>query len=132
MIGIGPTSTGAFGDTYSQSIYDLPGYYKAVGEGRFPVLRGYRMTQDDLLRREVIFSLLCRQEVDLGKYNGYFEREKKLFYAMPELALVRDGVVKATKWGRIMLRHLCKVFDVKDVEPKHYRIAQLNMTRRVA
>jgi oxygen-independent coproporphyrinogen-3 oxidase len=132
LIGIGPTSTGAFGDTYSQSIYELPAYYKAVSEGRFPVLRGYRMTKDDLLRREVIFSLLCRQEVDLNKYNGYFERERKLLQGIPELVLSRDGLIRVTKWGRVLLRSICKVFDVKDVKPEHMKIAQLSMTRRVA
>lgn len=132
MIGIGPSATGAFGDTYAQSIYDLPGYYGAIGAGRFPVLRGYRMSEDDVLRREVIFSLLCRQQADLGKYNGYFERERKLLHGVPELVLSRDGMIRLTKWGRVLLRSICKVFDVKDVAPEHYRIAQRSMTRKSA
>ena len=131
MIGVGPTSTGAFTDTYSQSIYDLPGYYKAIEEGKFPVLRGYRMSRDDLMRREVIFSLLCNQEVDLGRYGDYFEKEWKKLYALPELVLVRNKNVKVTKWGRVLLRNICKIFDVKDVEAKHLKIAQLSMTRRI-
>jgi len=95
-------------------------------------LRGYRMSEDDLLRREVIFSLLCRQEVDLNKYHGYFERERKILQALPELVLSRDGFIRITKWGRVLLRSICKVFDVKDVAPEHNRIAQLSMTRRAA
>src|SRR3990172_246574 len=108
------------------------GYYKFLEEGRFPVFRGYSMSRDDLLRREVIFSLLCHQEVDLGQYGDYFEKEWKKLYALPELVLVRNKHVRVTKWGRVLLRTICKFFDVKDVEPKHLKIAQLNMTRRVA
>lgn len=132
VIGIGPTATGAFSDTYSQSIYDLPGYYKSLEEGKFPVLRGYKMSRDDLFRREVIFSLLCRQEADLKPYGEYFKNEVKQLQYYPELALVRDGMVRVTKLGRVLLRNICKIFDNKDIEPKHFRIAQLNMTRRVA
>ena len=90
------------------------------------------MSEDDFLRREVIFSLLCRSQVDLGKYNGYFERERKILQGIPELVLSRNGMVKITKWGRVLLRSICKVFDVKDIASEHNRIAQLSMTRRVA
>ena len=90
------------------------------------------MTEDDLKRREVIFSLLCRQSVDLNQYGNYFDREKQLLYGIPELVQVRDGVVTLRPWGRVLARMICQVFDVKDVEKKHFRIAQLDMNRRAA
>ena len=66
IIGLGPTSTNAFGRYYFQSLYELPQYTEAVNAGRFPVFKGYRLSDDERLRRDVIFRIQCRQEVDIG------------------------------------------------------------------
>ena len=100
MIGLGPTSTAAFGRFYFQNHYDLNCYYHAVNEGKFPILRGYELTRDDELRREAIFSLLCARDLSAS--------------------------------ARLLLRNLAKVFDNKDTEPEHLKIAQLNITRKIA
>ena len=59
MIGLGPTSTSSLGGIYAQAHYDLNNYYAAVNRKEFPIQRGYKLTEDDLWRREAIFSLLC-------------------------------------------------------------------------
>ena len=132
MIGLGPTSTGVFGTIYCQNTYDLAEYYNAVNRGEFPILRGYRMSADDLMRRGVIFSLLCHQRVDLSGYGDYFDRELEILSGMPELIRIERGLVTVTGYGRVLLRNICKVFDVKDTQPEHYRIAQRTITRRAA
>ena len=66
IIGLGPTSTNAFGRYYFQSVYELPEYTEAVNAGRFPVFKGYRLNDDERVRRDVIFRIQCRQEVDIG------------------------------------------------------------------
>lgn len=132
MIGVGPTTTGVFGNIYCQAMYDLNDYYASVNRGEFPIFRGYRMTEDDVLRREVIFSLLCHQRVDFRGRGDYFRRELNILAGRPDLCSLDDGVLTVTREGRFLLRNLCKVFDVKDVAPEHHKIAQLSMTRKVA
>lgn len=132
MIGIGPTSTGAFGTIYCQNTYDLGEYYAAINRSEFPIFRGYRMTADDLIRRKVIFSLLCYQRVDLAGYEDYFIRELEILSGVPELVRMEGGQVTVTEYGRVLLRKICKVFDVKDVKPEHHQIAQKTITRKVA
>ena len=63
MIGVGPTSTGAFGRVYAQNHYDLNQYYNLVNEGEFPVERGYVLTEEDEERRKAIFGLLCSRDI---------------------------------------------------------------------
>ena len=128
MIGLGPTSTGVFGDVYCQAHYDLNEYYDSVINGRFPILRGYRMSDDDLARRGVIFSLLCRQQADI---TG-FHREINVLKNMQDLCALDGNILKVTTHGRVLLRNICKVFDVKDVKPEHHRIAQRSITRKIA
>ena len=127
MIGLGPTATAAFGRTYAQAHYDLPKYYESVNKGEFPILRGYSLTDDDAVRREVIFSLLTRQKALIP--DLYFSRELKELQRMPELCKINGYWL--TVRDRVLLRNVCKVFDIKDILPEHMKIAQKTI-RRVA
>ena len=124
LIGIGPTSTGAFGETYCQNIYTLPEYYASIEDGEFPILRGYRMTPDDLKRREIIFNLMCNQN---SVIEGF---EKELAQIPEDLGIYKDGRLTLTTQGRVLLRNICALFDNR--KKKTYKIAQKSMTRRAA
>ena len=129
MIGLGPTTTGVFGRTYCQSTYDLHDYYNSINKGEFPIHRGYRMTDDDMKRRRVIFSLLCNHKVIVDPF--YFEKELNQLWSRPELCEVWGNEITVTDYGRILLRNICKVFDNKDVLPEHDKIAQKTITRKI-
>ena len=134
LIGLGPTATGAFGTTYSQAQYTLKQYYEAVRKREFPILRGYKLTKDDAIRRDVIFALLCNQRVDFNDIGarheidafGYFSKELPLLES--DLAVMERGILNVTAYGRVLLRNICRLFDVMDLEKKHFRIAQHSMT----
>ena len=122
MIGLGPTSTAAFGSYYSQSAYELNEYYEAIDTGQFPIIRGYKLDQDDLIRRDVIFGLLCAQKVDFGKLgekygvNGpeYFRKELEKLndnFKTNSVVTISNDVVEVTNRGRFLIRTLCKIFD---------------------
>ena len=130
MIGIGPTTTGAFGRTYCQAQYELTEYYRSIAKGEFPILRGYTLSDEDLARREVIFSLMCNQFADPDP--TFFEKELNTLSRMPQLVKIERGHVTVTEHGRVLLRNICKVFDNKDVRPEHHKIAQKSIVRRVA
>ena len=126
MIGLGPTATAAFGEVYAQSHYDLSKYYESVNKGEFPILRGYRLTHDDKLRREVIFNLLCKQESIFPDF--YFSKEALALRNMPDICSVNENFIIVH--DRVLLRNVCKVFDNKDINPEHMKIAQKTITRR--
>ena len=60
LIGLGVSSIGRMGATYSQNAKTLPEYYDAVRQVKFPVVRGLSLTRDDLVRRAVIMALMCQ------------------------------------------------------------------------
>ena len=129
MIGLGPTTTGVFGTLYCQSQYHLHDYYESVNKGEFPIFRGYKMSYEDILRRKVIFDLLCNQTIDFKLYGTFFDKEASILQDYPDLCSIRNGVLTVTHEGRLLLRNLCKVFDNKDIEPQHHKIAQYNMVK---
>ena len=130
MIGVGPTTTSCLGNHYAQSFYDLHDYYNAVNKGEFPVQRGYSLSYDDCLRREVIFELLCSQKCDFRQFGNYFNAELTQLEAYPDLCHIRNGVLYVSEQGRLLLRTICRVFDRKDLKPEHKKISQFPITRK--
>ena len=121
MIACGVSAISAVGASYSQNDKTLEGYYAALENGRLPVVRGIRLSTDDLLRRIVIQALMCNFELSIGAIEEsypidfwhYFETER------PQLEqLAADGLLTLEpKWisitlkGRLLIRNVCMVFD---------------------
>ncbi len=63
LLGFGVSAISQVGQAYSQSVKTLEAYYAALDAGKFPVERGLTLETDDLLRREVIMSLMCQGRI---------------------------------------------------------------------
>ena len=121
IIGVGPTTTAAFGDYYFQSCYDIQDYYHAVENDRFPIIKGYVLDAEDRIRRNVIFDFQCQQKTDLDQLSNRYNLDAEAFFS-PELADLKyfikdqlveiDGpVVRLTPLGRYFVPQMCRVFD---------------------
>ena len=120
-LGLGPSSIGSFGKYYVQSIKSLPEYYKSIDEGEFPILRGFKLNDDDILRREVIINIICNGLVSFSKiekkynikFQDYFKNELNSLHNFEEdglLKLFNDKIV-VQPVGRIFVQHIAKTFD---------------------
>ena len=56
-------------NTYCQNQRNLDDYYADLDAGRLPVMRGIVLSEDDILRREIIQDLMCRFAVDFDDYR---------------------------------------------------------------
>jgi oxygen-independent coproporphyrinogen-3 oxidase len=121
LIGLGVSSIGRVGATYSQNAKTLPEYYDAIGQGRFPVARGLALTRDDLVRRAVIMALMCQGRVEyesialahLIDMEHYFAQELAQMQDMQAQGLVRvePGALELTSLGWYFVRAVAMVFD---------------------
>lgn len=121
MIGLGMSSIGKVGDSYSQNIKSLAGYQQALSEGRLPVMRGVRLNCDDLVRREIIQQLMCQGELDFAAVAERWEIDFHDYFATSLARLRRlatDGLVElsrehltVTPRGRLLLRVVAMCFD---------------------
>lgn len=121
LIGLGPTAIGQIGDAYVQNIRDLPTYASAVERQQLPVARGVLLTDDDIIRRDVIHTLMCYGMVRKGVINHRYGIDFDHYFAdaRTELnALADDGLltqdpwlIQATARGRILIRVLAMCFD---------------------
>ena len=130
-LGIGPSALSRVNQYYFQNGYDLQQYGSTLSDGRFPTIRGYTLTLDNMIRREVMFSVLSYYDV---QYE-YFERKygiqfreyfRRALSSEGIEELVRDGIVvvsdnriEATDLGKFFLRNICYVFDNLELGYKH-------------
>jgi oxygen-independent coproporphyrinogen-3 oxidase len=121
LYGLGVSSISGLSDVYAQNWRDLKDYYLAIDEGRWPTMRGVRVTVEDSLRRSVINRILCHTVVIKSEVERDFGIEFDRHFA-PEIdqlkALERDGLVKldddrieVAGLGRIFVRNVAMVFD---------------------
>jgi len=83
LFGIGATSIGQFGRCYSQNLRRVNDYIDSIENNKFSVFRGVVLTDDDLLRRDIILKLMChfvlyKKEIE-EKYNLNFRRNIQRF-----------------------------------------------------
>lgn len=121
LIGLGVSSIGKVGDSYSQSVKELSQYYARIDQGLLPVNRGYRLSADDLLRREVISDLMCHGRVEFSRYERRHGIDFREYFADALGQLqehVRDGLVQIhadalhlLPQGYLMMRSTAMAFD---------------------
>jgi oxygen-independent coproporphyrinogen-3 oxidase len=121
LYGLGITAISGIQDTYAQNFRDIPAWEKAVNERGIATMRGYRLSQDDLIRREVISRLLCHTVIVKDEISRQFAIDFDEYFA-PEverlkgpqkdgLVLINDNEIRAAWLGRIFIRNLAMIFD---------------------
>ncbi|WAJ31355.1 oxygen-independent coproporphyrinogen III oxidase [Jeongeupella avenae] len=66
LVGIGASSISRMPWGYAQNAADVPGWRRAIEEGRFAIARGKAFDGQDAMRADAIEAVLCRFEVDLA------------------------------------------------------------------
>lgn len=121
LIGLGVSSIGRMGATYSQNVKTLPEYYDAMRQRQFATARGLALNRDDLVRRAVIMSLMCQGRVEfesielahLVKFREYFASEIEGLAPLAEGGFVEVGEdsIQVTASGWFYVRGIALVFD---------------------
>jgi oxygen-independent coproporphyrinogen III oxidase len=121
LVAFGVSSIGAVAGGYAQNVKTVQEYGAALTDGRFPVQRGLVLTEEDLLRRDVIVRLMChfrldKSEVERGHgidFDRHFAEELESLRPMAE-----DGLVELTAesievppLGRLLVRNVAMAFD---------------------
>lgn len=135
LIGMGITSIGSVGNCYAQNIKGLDEYYACIDAGKLPVFRGYELTRDDELRRDVITRLICHFALDFSavekrwniEFKSYFEAELNSLNNMVGDGLLNidsDGI-RVMPVGQMLIRNICMVFDAYLKDSKGQRFSKV-------
>jgi oxygen-independent coproporphyrinogen-3 oxidase len=121
VIGLGVSSIGRVGATYSQNAKTLAEYADAISGGQFATKRGIALTRDDILRRAVIMALMCQGRVEfesislahLVDFGEIFKTELAALQQLSSSGLVHllPGAIEITALGWYFVRSIAMVFD---------------------
>ena len=121
LVGLGVSAISHVGPSFSQNPRDVAGWSAALDEGRLPVCRGVRLTDDDELRADLIQRLMCHGEIPVAAlerrwgivFAEYFaESVARLVPLVADgLVSVRPERITATSRGRLLLRNIAMCFD---------------------
>ncbi len=121
LIGLGVSSIGKIGATYSQNAKTMEEYCDFLDQGEFPVVRGLALSRDDVLRRAVIMALMCQgvvsfESIELAhliEFRKYFAAEIEALQKLAEQGLVtlNDTGIQVTTMGWFFVRAVAMVFD---------------------
>lgn len=134
LVALGITSIGKVADSYSQNIKTIKEYTEVIESGKLPIFRGVVLTEDDILRREVINQLICHFELNFKEiehafdinFPEYFSSELKQIKEMQAdslLELSQDKILVLPE-GKLLIRNICMVFDIYLKKSKEQRFSK--------
>jgi oxygen-independent coproporphyrinogen-3 oxidase len=121
LVACGVSAISGVNGTYSQNEKGLDEYYAKLDAGKLPIARGYKLDNDDLLRRLIIQCLMCNFELSITSveqgmavpFRDYFATELKELqeFVADGLVTFEDDWITVTPKGRLLIRNICMVFD---------------------
>ena len=121
IVGMGVSAISHVNESYSQNVKTLSAYKEMLAKGQLPLEKGLSLSEDDLVRAEVIQRLMCEGEIEFEKFDlqnhiqflHYFEKELKSLTKLSSDALVcvSDEKIQVTDLGHFFLRNIAMTFD---------------------
>jgi len=121
LVALGVSAIGSIGNVFAQSAVTTMEYEALIENGQLPIRKGIAVDDDDLLRADVIQTLMCYDKLSFetfGEKHGidfarYFaaEIEKLQPLADDELIELDATGISITQKGRLLLRSIAMVFD---------------------
>jgi oxygen-independent coproporphyrinogen-3 oxidase len=121
LYAMGITGISQLEHIYSQNYKTEKEYYKALDKEILPIVKGYKLNDDDILRRYVIMKIMCDFELDIASveqkfnidFNKYFEWGLNNMKEMEadNLVNITNEKISVHDMGRLLIRNIAINFD---------------------
>jgi len=121
LYAMGITGISQLERVYAQNYKTEKEYFTAIDNSKLPTAKGYLLSDDDLLRREVIMRLMCDFELDFASIEKQFKInfEEYFTYGLENLKeFIDDNLLRisqrkitVTDMGRLLIRNIAINFD---------------------
>jgi oxygen-independent coproporphyrinogen-3 oxidase len=121
LVGFGISAIGKIGPAYVQNQHSLNAYRDVLARGELPTAKGFDLSPEDVIRREVIMTIMCSMPLDFAafearhglRFQDHFQQELDRLrpYAEGGLLALDDTGLQVLPKGRVFVRALAMVFD---------------------
>lgn len=121
MVAFGMSAISMFDDLYVQNHSKLSDYEARVEQDALATWRGYRLNEDDRMRRQIINNFMCHKTIDIQQCEALMGQDFDEAFpgARDQLAdMVNDGLLlqkpfgyEATHLGQLLMRNVAMLFD---------------------
>ncbi len=121
LYAMGITSISQLKNIYAQNYKTEKEYYTALDNETIPTTKGYKLNEDDHIRREVIMKLMCDFELTFNSFEKRFKINFKDYFQWglnnlkemedDELVDTTDDGIKVTEMGKLLIRNIAMNFD---------------------
>ena len=122
FLAVGSSGQGMIGENYYvQNFYEQKLYKEALDNDQFPIYRGYQLTDDDKVRREIINSVRTYFLIDKRfinekyhiNFDDTFSKELEVLETFVDDGLVEDdgNTISLTELGQHLCLSVAQVFD---------------------
>lgn len=122
ILGVGPSAISSFGNMFAQNLKKTGAWVDKLETGSLPTERGLLLSQDDIIRAEVIQQIYChgiinkirlREKFQIN-FDDYFQEELKKLKPLEDDSIIRyeeNSIVLTRPRGIMLARVLAAVFD---------------------
>lgn len=121
ILGFGTHAVSQIGSLAYQNTNDLQGYISSLEHQQLPEANGTLCSTDDLIRREIIYSLLLQGHISFAMLEQQFSIQFKHYFTdiyTQLLHMQNDGLIhmdeqqlRMTPQGFLLANAVCKLFD---------------------
>lgn len=121
LLGLGVSAISMLGDSYAQNQKDLKIYQNQIATKGNGLWKGFNLSLDDKIRRDVIKQLICHFYLDKTTieqqyhivFDDYFAQDIALLKPLESdgLVTIRQHVIKVQPKGHLLIRNICMCFD---------------------
>lgn len=117
----GTSAISQFENIYAQNVKVVPEYFERIDAGLAATNVGYRMTQDDHIRKETIMQIMCHLNIDKASierrfgidFDQYFAADLPKFQEFVDEGLleITDEHISVAGQGKLIVRNVAMCFD---------------------
>lgn len=117
----GVSAISQFQNIYAQNLKNINDYYARIDAGELATSVGYRMTDDDKIRKETIMQLMCRYVIDKRAieqefaidFDEYFSDDIRKLDVFTADGLLENGpeFIDVIESGVLIIRNIAMCFD---------------------
>ena len=121
LIGLGMTSIGSVANAYMQNEKTLENYQQRLIHDELPIFRGYKLSHDDIIRRQIITRMICDFSLDIQAIEEQLGYDFFTYFvdvipalrqfAKDQLLEFDTQSIRILPAGRLLIRNICLVFD---------------------